>query len=60
MNAKAQISEVLEENLEVARQTLKIFDEYRFILKEKERIRPLLARNLDRESLQVELDDLQS
>ena len=56
-NAKAKISEILSENLEVIKLALYVYDDYFFILKEIERIKTFLKKEpFDIEEFQAEID----
>jgi hypothetical protein len=55
--AKSKISETVAENLEVVRLALDIYDEFLFILNEKERIEEFLKKEpYDRDEFQAEID----
>jgi len=57
MKAKTQISETLSENLEVIQLALNVYNDYLFILKERERIDAFLKREpFEREAFQAEID----
>jgi hypothetical protein len=57
MKAKTQISETLNENLEVIQLALNVYNDYLFILKERERIDAFLKREpFEREAFQAEID----
>ena len=50
--AKTEISATLSENLEVIQLALNVYDDYLFILKEKERVEAFLAQEpFEREAL---------
>lgn len=55
--AKSKISETVAENLEVVEEALHIYDEFVFILNEKERIEEFLKKEpFDRDEFQAEID----
>lgn len=61
MRAKAKISETLSENLEVVKLALNVYDDYLFILKEKERIEEFLKKEpYDRDTFKAEIDKYQA
>jgi len=57
INSKAKISETLSENLKIVELALEVYDDYLFILKEKDRIEAFLKKEpFDREAFQQEID----
>jgi len=55
--AKKKISKILQDNLEVVELSIKVYDKYQFILKEKERIQTILAKEqYDRTEFQNVID----
>jgi hypothetical protein len=59
VKAKAQIAQTVRENLEMVKLAVKVYDDYLFILQEKERIDAFLARphdQFERGAFQAELD----
>lgn len=59
-NALSEITEILEKNLNVADSALRIYDEYLFILKEKQRIEAFLNGNsLNRDKLVEEIKKIE-
>lgn len=57
LKAKDTISETLKENLETVKLAVNIYDDYLFILKEKERIEIFLQKEpFDRDAFQAEID----
>jgi dynein heavy chain len=59
VKAKALIAETVKENLEMVKLAVKVYDDYLFILQEKERVDAFLARpgeQFERGAFQAELD----
>lgn len=55
--AKTAISETISDNLEVVKLALNVYDEFLFILNEKERIEEFLKKEpFDRDEFQAEID----
>lgn len=60
INAKAKISETIRDNLETVKLATNIYDEYLFILSERERIEKFIEKEpLDRDEFQAEIDKYQ-
>jgi hypothetical protein len=60
IKAKEKISQTVSENLEVVKLALNVYDEYLFVLREKERVEEFLKKEpFSREAFKAELDRYQ-